>query len=98
MREGENIWEAKDADGNLFIQSVIRKALATKNGDCDFERYSWRNKGEDHARWKMAAADSLSLVSRLATDVTDSFINCSTLRSARCSTRLSLTPTPPPFR
>ena len=31
----------------------------------------------------MAAADSLNLVSRLATEVTDSFINCSTLKSAK---------------
>ncbi len=55
QRDGENIWDAKDADGNLFIQSVIAKALATKNGECDFERYPWRNQGEDHARWKIAA-------------------------------------------
>jgi methyl-accepting chemotaxis protein len=54
-RDGENIWEAKDAEGRLFIQSVIAKGLATKNGQCDFERYPWRNQGEDHARWKIAA-------------------------------------------
>ena len=46
QRDGENIWDAKDADGNLFIQSIVDKALATKNGECDFERYPWRNKGE----------------------------------------------------
>jgi methyl-accepting chemotaxis protein len=54
-RDGENIWEAKDANGNLFIQSVIAKARAVKPGECDFERYPWRNKGEDNARWKIAA-------------------------------------------
>lgn len=55
QRDGENIWEAKDAEGNLFIQSVVEKALATKNGECAFERYPWRNKGEAEARWKIAA-------------------------------------------
>jgi signal transduction histidine kinase len=54
-RDGEIIWEAKDADGNLFIQSVVKKALATKNGQCDFERYPWTNKGKTDARWKVAA-------------------------------------------
>ncbi len=49
QRDGENIWEAKDAEGNLFIQSMIEKALATKGGKCDFERYSWRNKDETEA-------------------------------------------------
>jgi methyl-accepting chemotaxis protein len=54
-RDGENIWEAKDAEGNLFIQSIINKAVATKDGQCDFERYPWKNTGEDKARWKIAA-------------------------------------------
>jgi len=55
QRDGEDIWEAKDASGNLFIQSVVRKALATKNGEVDFERYPWQNKGESQPRWKVAA-------------------------------------------
>ena len=54
-RDGEDIWEAKDADGNLFIQSVIAKAKATRNGQCDFERYPWKNQGESQARYKIAA-------------------------------------------
>jgi len=54
-RDGENIWEAKDSDGNLFIQSVVEKALKTKNGQCDFQQYPWKNEGEDHARMKVAA-------------------------------------------
>lgn len=54
-RDGENIWEAKDAEGHLFIQSIVQKALATKDGQCDFERYPWQNKGEDKIRYKVAA-------------------------------------------
>jgi methyl-accepting chemotaxis protein len=55
QRDGENIWDAKDANGNFFIQSIVAKARATKNGECDFERYPWRNRGEDKMRWKLAA-------------------------------------------
>ena len=54
-RDGDEIWESKDAEGNLFVQSIIAKAMATQNGDCDFERYPWQNKGEDQARVKVAA-------------------------------------------
>jgi methyl-accepting chemotaxis protein len=54
-RDGENIWETKDAEGNLFIQDVVNKALTTKNGECDFQRYPWLNEGDKQARWKMAA-------------------------------------------
>jgi methyl-accepting chemotaxis protein len=55
QRDGENIWNAKDANGNLFIQSIVHMAKATKNGKCDFETYPWRNQGEDRARTKIAA-------------------------------------------
>jgi signal transduction histidine kinase/CheY-like chemotaxis protein len=54
-RDGENIWESKDADGNCFIQSLIRKALSTSGGACLFERYPWRNPDENAARWKTVA-------------------------------------------
>ena len=54
-RDGENIWDSQDAEGNHFIQSIIAKARDTKNGECAFDRYSWRNKDEKQARWKLAA-------------------------------------------
>lgn len=54
-RDGENIWESKDADGNLFVQSIISKGLTTRNGESEFEHYPWKNTGEDKARWKIAA-------------------------------------------
>jgi methyl-accepting chemotaxis protein len=54
-RDGENIWEAKDAEGRLFIQSIVQKALAAKNGECLFERYPWKNQGDVQTRWKMVA-------------------------------------------
>jgi len=55
QRDGEDVWNTKDADGNLVIQSIVNKGLATKQGECVFERYAWRNKDEAQARWKIAA-------------------------------------------
>ncbi|MFH2035879.1 MAG: methyl-accepting chemotaxis protein [Candidatus Zixiibacteriota bacterium] len=54
-RDGENIWEAKDADGRLFIQSMVEKGMKTHGGTVAFERYPWKNKGEDETRVKLAA-------------------------------------------
>ena len=55
-RDGENIWEAKDGDGRLFIQELIRKAKKTANNDTDIAeiRYPWKNPGESEARYKIA--------------------------------------------
>ncbi|MGQ9563022.1 MAG: methyl-accepting chemotaxis protein [Thermogutta sp.] len=54
-RDGECIWEAKDADGHFFIQSIIDKALKLKPGECAFERYPWKNADDKTARYKVAA-------------------------------------------
>ncbi len=55
QRNGENIWDAKDADGRLFIQSVMAKALKTSGGSVDYEVYSWQNEGEARPRTKLVA-------------------------------------------
>ena len=55
QRDGEDIWEAQDADGNLFIQSIISKALAAWEGEVSYERYPWQNPGEPEARMKILA-------------------------------------------
>jgi methyl-accepting chemotaxis protein len=54
-RDGENIWDAKDSDGNLFIQSMVKKAVALRAGKFDFQQYPWKNAGDDVARSKIAA-------------------------------------------
>ena len=54
-RDGENIWKAKDADGVLFIQELIKKSKAAP-GTLVEQRYPWKNKGEDAARMKVARA------------------------------------------
>lgn len=55
LRDGENIWNAKDSDGNLFIQSIVNKGIGLKEGEVAYERYPWINKGEKEARMKIAA-------------------------------------------
>jgi methyl-accepting chemotaxis protein len=54
-RDGENIWEAKDADGNPFIQNIVNKAVATHDGDTDIETYPWKNEGDATPRTKLTA-------------------------------------------
>ncbi len=52
-RDGENIWDAKDADGKLFIQQICATALALKPGEVGQARYPWKNAGEATARYKL---------------------------------------------
>jgi methyl-accepting chemotaxis protein WspA len=54
-RDGENIWDSKDANGHYYIQAIVNKALEIKGNEVAFERYPWRNVGEDKDRWKVAA-------------------------------------------
>lgn len=53
-RDGENIWDAKDAGGNLFIQDICKRALTLKPGEIAEARYPWQNPGEPEVRMKMA--------------------------------------------
>lgn len=55
LRDGENIWELKDSDGRLFIQSVIERTMALPEGEVLYDRYQWRNAGEETARMKVTA-------------------------------------------
>jgi methyl-accepting chemotaxis protein len=54
-RDGENIWEAKDKDGNFFVQSMVNKALALKAGEVSYIKYPWKNVGESEAKMKISA-------------------------------------------
>ncbi len=53
-RDGELIWDSKDANGNLFIQSVVKKGLVLKPGEVAEEQYPWKNEGDAAARMKVA--------------------------------------------
>ncbi len=54
-RDGENIWESKDANGKLFIQEIVNSTTESP-GEVKFFRYDWQNIGEDKARTKIVAA------------------------------------------
>jgi signal transduction histidine kinase len=52
-RDGENIWQAKDSDGTLFIQEICNKAVSSK-GSIAEQQYPWKNAGDNDARMKIA--------------------------------------------
>ena len=54
-RDGENIWDSKDASGRYYIQAIVNKATGMKGNEVAFDRYPWRNIGEDKDRGKMVA-------------------------------------------
>lgn len=53
-RDGENIWEARDAAGHAFIQSIITKAHKITEGSFDGEEYSWKNTDDPAPRQKFS--------------------------------------------
>ncbi len=52
-RDGEDINQAKDANGNLFIQDICKKALALGKGEIGEQKYPWKNEGDAAAREKV---------------------------------------------
>jgi methyl-accepting chemotaxis protein len=52
-RDGENIWEAKDASGTLFVQEIIKRAKALKSGEIGEITYPWKNADDKVARDKI---------------------------------------------
>ncbi|HNT35395.1 MAG TPA: methyl-accepting chemotaxis protein, partial [bacterium] len=53
-RDGESIWEAKDSDGNLFIQELVKISLALKPGEIGEMHYPWKNPEDPAPRMKVA--------------------------------------------
>lgn len=53
-RDGENIWESKDSNGNFFIQDMIKAAKNLKLGESGLQQYFWQNTGEPQPRQKIA--------------------------------------------
>ena len=54
IRDGENVWDSKDSQGNHMIQSIIKKALQLQPGGLATEKYLWQNPGEEAPRVKIA--------------------------------------------
>jgi len=53
-RDGEDISGAKDSDGNLFIQEIVKKAKVLKPREIAEQQYPWKNQGETQGRMKVA--------------------------------------------
>jgi methyl-accepting chemotaxis protein len=54
-RDGEDVWNTKDAEGNYPIQSICASGITLKPQEVTFIRYRWKNQGESQARWKLVA-------------------------------------------
>ncbi len=54
-RDGENLWEAKDANGKYFIQEIVKTGLASHGGSVGMTRYAWKNSDDKQARMKLTA-------------------------------------------
>ncbi|MCB2198732.1 Cache 3/Cache 2 fusion domain-containing protein [bacterium] len=54
-RDGEDIFGAKDSDGNLFIQDIVERGVQLNDMESFVAYYPWKNKGESEARMKKAA-------------------------------------------
>ena len=55
QRDGEVILDLKDANGSLFVQSIINHGMTNKAGSVSVERYSWKGQANSNARAKFAA-------------------------------------------
>lgn len=53
-RDGENIWDSRDEQGNYFVRSICSKATQLGSNDIAEERYPWKNQGDVKARVKIA--------------------------------------------
>jgi methyl-accepting chemotaxis protein len=53
-RDGEDISQAKDANGVYFIREICSKALGLEPGEIEKQRYPWKNSGDTAARVKVA--------------------------------------------
>ncbi len=54
-REGDSLWETRDVEGKLFIQSIVRKALALAKDDVAFERFLWKRDSNSEPKVVTAA-------------------------------------------
>jgi len=53
-RDGENLWNIKDASGNLFIQDMINNTRTLADGKSYTIYYPWIDKGKKDSRMKIA--------------------------------------------
>jgi len=56
QRDGENLWTAQDAKGNLFVQEMVNKSISLPKGEVYYQTYLWQNLGDAGTRKKVSAA------------------------------------------
>ncbi len=54
LRDGEDVWDVRDSDGQYVTQEIVNRALDLKPGTMTTIRYRWQNLGEPAPRWKIA--------------------------------------------
>ncbi len=54
-RDGENIWDIRDADGNSPVQSIVSVGRVLAGSQVGYHTYPWLNIGEKEPRPKTAA-------------------------------------------
>ncbi|MBN2658688.1 MAG: cache domain-containing protein [Spirochaetales bacterium] len=54
--DGLDIHDAKDSDGNLFIQDILNRTRPLGEGQYYIHYYDWKNQGESVARTKIAGS------------------------------------------
>lgn len=51
-KDGRNIYNEKDLDGNFFIQDIVKRATVLKPGEFMEAHYQWKNNPADPPRYK----------------------------------------------
>jgi hypothetical protein len=54
-RDGEQIWDTRDAEGRQFIQEICTKAQTLGGGETMSFRYSWKDSDKAESRMKFAS-------------------------------------------
>jgi len=55
LRDGENVWNARDKSGNYITQEVISGTKKLGEGETFFYRYFWKNIGEKEPQERLSA-------------------------------------------
>ncbi len=55
QRDGENIWDVKDSDGNTVVQDSLRKGREVSGSEIAYHSYPWLNPGDTEPRLKISA-------------------------------------------
>ncbi len=54
-RDGENVWNAKDKEGNYFLQTICQNATRMSRTDVGQHHYLWQNPGDPAPRNRVMA-------------------------------------------